>query len=424
VISRSSAFSYKGKDINLSQIAEELNVAHILEGSVRKAGNKIRITAQLIEARSDTHLWSDTYDRQLDDIFAIQDEIATEVVRQLQITLLGEKPQSQVVDTQAYALYLQGRHIRQNQRNAAGTLKAEQLLLAALDIQPDYLDAWVELRGVYWGQERASVLSLKDTYLKMSEVAAEIEALDPHNPTVLIQRALEARYAGRFEDFATMIQKVFEEHPTDSEARFWTYVVLHRLMRYDEAVAVQEWFQANDPTNCASFVNIGWAWMLKGDYAKAIVEYRRAQALCPTYPRAHLWINQSLILLERPAEALKEAEKESNPNYRLYALAIAHDAMGNEAQSAQPLEELQQRYAEDPKLSVLIASAHAFRGEPDEAFDWLAKMDEDLALEVEFRWDMPEFVPLRDDPRWMALVDLYWLTPGELAAIKFEVTLP
>jgi TolB-like protein len=424
VISRSSAFSFKGQNLEIPEIAQRLNVAHILEGSVRKSGNQVRITAQLIDARSDTHLWSEAYDRQLDNIFAIQDEIAAEVVSQLQITLLGENPQSQVVDTQAYALYLQGRHIRQNQRDAAGTLKAEQLQLAALDIQPDYLDAWVELVAIYWGQGRASVLSLKDTYLKMSEAAAGIEALDSRNPTVLIQRALEARYAGRFEDFAALIQEVFEEHPANPDARFWTYVVLKGLMRYDEAVALYGWFQANDPTSCATPGNIGSAWMLKGDYAKAIAASSRAVDLCGGFPRTKLLLTQARVLLERPAEALKEAEREQDPNYRQYALAIAHDAMGNEAQSAKALEELQQRYAEDPKLSILIASAHAFRGEPEEAFDWLAKMDEDLALEVEFRWDMPEFVPLRDDPRWMALVDRYWLTPDELAAIKFEVTLP
>jgi hypothetical protein len=128
--------------------------------------------------------------------------------------------------------------------------------------------------------------------------------------------------------------------------------------------------------------------------------------------------------LERPAEALEEVERESNPNYRLYTLAIAHNALGNQAQSAQALEELKQRYVENSTLSGLIASAHAFRGEPDEAFDWLAGMDEEAVAEYEIRWDLPGFVPLRDDPRWMAVVDQYWFTPDELAAIEFEVTLP
>ena len=112
VISRSSAFSYKGKDINLAQVARELNVAHILEGSVRKSGNQVRITAQLIEARSDTHLWSETYDRQLDDIFAIQDEIALMVVEQLKITLLDAAPRAQEINSEAYMAYQQGSYLQ------------------------------------------------------------------------------------------------------------------------------------------------------------------------------------------------------------------------------------------------------------------------------------------------------------------------
>lgn len=112
IISRTSAFSFKGKDVKLTDVEKELNVAHVLEGSVRKSGNQVHITAQSIEARSDTHLWSETYDRPLDNIFAIQDEIAAEVVAQLRLTLLGELSVVQETNPEAYALYLQGRHLR------------------------------------------------------------------------------------------------------------------------------------------------------------------------------------------------------------------------------------------------------------------------------------------------------------------------
>ena len=152
VISRSSAFAFKGKEIDIPVVAEKLNVAHILEGSVRKAGNHVRITAQLIEARSDTHLWSETYDRQLDDIFAIQDEIAARVVAQLKVTLLGDIPQSRPVDTEAYALYL---HARQLMRNIPlGELeKLEQAidcLKLAVGIDANFSDAYVGLVDAYF----------------------------------------------------------------------------------------------------------------------------------------------------------------------------------------------------------------------------------------------------------------------------------
>jgi adenylate cyclase len=141
VISRSSAFSYKGKDVKLAQVAQELNVAHILEGSVRKAGNKVRITAQLIDARSDTHLWSETYDRPLDDIFAVQDEIAAMVVAQLKVKLLGGTPKAKSTDPAAYALYLQGRQSNR-QNTAEGYRRSIQLYKQALAIDPAYDAAW------------------------------------------------------------------------------------------------------------------------------------------------------------------------------------------------------------------------------------------------------------------------------------------
>ena len=135
VISRSSAFSYKGKDIDIPTIAEQLNVAHILEGSIRKAGDRIRITTQLIEGRSDTHLWSETYDRVLDDIFEIQDEIAAEVVGELKVTLLGDAPKALQTSSEAYDEYLLGQHLM-HERTKASIEEAARHFELALDRDP------------------------------------------------------------------------------------------------------------------------------------------------------------------------------------------------------------------------------------------------------------------------------------------------
>jgi len=152
VISRSSAFSFKGKDIDIPTIAKQLNVAYILEGSVRKAGNQVRITAQLIDARSDTHLWSETYDRALDDIFAIQDEIAGMVIAMLKLTLLGDVPKAKPVDPEAYALYLQARELMHNFSIYIEIEEIEQAidqLKLAVEIDKDFSDAFVGLADAY-----------------------------------------------------------------------------------------------------------------------------------------------------------------------------------------------------------------------------------------------------------------------------------
>ena len=167
VISRSSAFSYKGKSIKIAQVAEELGVAHILEGSVRKAGKRVRITAQLIDARSDTHLWSESYDRTLDDIFAIQDEIAATVVGQLKINLLAETPRVRVTDPEAYALALQARHL-----GLLGTPenweKSNDLWHQVLAFDPGYVVAWTGLASNYIRLVSYGPLSASEGYARWS----------------------------------------------------------------------------------------------------------------------------------------------------------------------------------------------------------------------------------------------------------------
>ena len=141
VTARTSSFSFKGKEIAIPEIARTLHVAHVLEGSVRKAGNSVRITAQLINAGTDTHLWSQTYDRKLDDIFAIQDEIAADVVKQLKVTLLGAAPKARTTDPEAYALYLQAVQLGR-QGTAEAFKQSDALYRKVLAIDPRYAPAW------------------------------------------------------------------------------------------------------------------------------------------------------------------------------------------------------------------------------------------------------------------------------------------
>ena len=178
VISRTSAFSYKGKGIDLPTIAEQLKVAHVLEGSVRKAGNRVRITVQLIEARSDTHLWSETYERMLDDIFATQDEIAAKVVEQLKVTLLGDAPTVQTTDPEAYSLVLQARYL--NHQGTPDALKKSIVLFEqALTIDPDYTAAWADLARMYTRQAGQGLRPIDDGYTLAREAASQALSLDP-----------------------------------------------------------------------------------------------------------------------------------------------------------------------------------------------------------------------------------------------------
>ena len=178
VTSRSSAFSFKGKSVELSEIAKRLNVAHILEGSVRKSGNKLRITAQLIDARTDTHLWSETYDRSLDDVFAVQDEIAAAVVGQLKISLLGNAPKAKAVDPKAYALYLQARQLFR-QGTAEGLAQAVTLNQQALAIDPNLVGAWIALAQCYVFQSNLGQRPNDEGYGSARQMLEKALAIDP-----------------------------------------------------------------------------------------------------------------------------------------------------------------------------------------------------------------------------------------------------
>jgi TolB-like protein len=159
VTSRTSVFTFKGQNVDIPTVAKKLGVAHILEGSVRKAGNQVRITTQLIEAGNDVHLWSETYERQLDDIFAIQDEIAREVVKALQIQLLGEAPLAISTNTEAYNLYLRGKHFATmgTPEGLESSIKAYQ---ESISLDGDFAPTWAGLSIVLRWQGQYGIADL------------------------------------------------------------------------------------------------------------------------------------------------------------------------------------------------------------------------------------------------------------------------
>src|SRR6266436_429173 len=179
VAARTSSFSFKGKGVEIPEIARQLHVANVLEGSVRKSGDQVRITAQLIRAAEGFHLWSDTYDRKMDDIFKIQDEIAGEVVKELKVKLLGAAaPKVRTTDPKAYALYLQARELGQ-QATAEAFAKSDALLRQVLEIDPRYAPAWNELAKNFTNKASMGLLSSQQGYPRAREAAEKALEIDP-----------------------------------------------------------------------------------------------------------------------------------------------------------------------------------------------------------------------------------------------------
>jgi TolB-like protein/Tfp pilus assembly protein PilF len=422
VISRSSAFSYKGKDMNLAQVAEELNVAHILEGSVRKAGNQVRITAQLIEAQSDTHLWSETYDRTLDDIFATQDEIASEVVAQLKITLLGEVPKVQTTDPEAFALVLQARYLRR-QYTPDALEKSVALSEQALAIDPDYAAAWAGLALGYARQGGLGLRPIEESNTLARKAANQALALDP--TYALAHRSLGGiamDYDRNLVVAAEHYERALALDPANPDSISGAAVMAAYLGRLDLAIALVENAVARDPVNPVINARLGLYYLYAGRLDEAIAPFRTTLTLSPGYSNAQYNIGRVLLLKGEPEAALAAMQKEALEVWRLIGLVMAHRALGDAAASDAVLATLIEKH--EKGWAYNIAYVLAFRGEADRSFVWLEKAvaynDPGLTeIVVE-----PLFANIHDDPRWLPFLVSIGKSPEQLAAIKFEVTLP
>jgi TolB-like protein/lipoprotein NlpI len=422
VISRSSAFSFKGKDVEVPEIARRLNVAHILVGSVRKAGNQVRITAQLIDARSDTHLWSETYDRPLDDTFAVQDEIAAAVVSQLKITLLGGAPKARAVDPHAYALYLQARQLgRQNTPEAYE--RSIALYQQALTIDANYAAAWDGLASNYVDQAAYALRPMEDGYRLARDAVGKALAIDPDFASAYARLGQIAQsYDSDLAAAARHFEQALALEPTNTDIIRHTAALAATLGRHDLAIALGEYVTARDPVDAAGHANLGVVYSYAGLLDAAIESFRTALNLSPDYGGAQLSIGVALLLKGDPAGALAAMRKDANESWRRVGLPMAWHALGKKSQSDATLAELIQK--DGKSWAYNIAYVLAWRGEIDRAFEWLdtavAYHDAGLsAIAVE-----PLFANIKGDPRWLPFLRKIGKAPEQLAAIKLDVKLP
>jgi TolB-like protein/Tfp pilus assembly protein PilF len=423
VISRSSAFSFKGKDLSIPEIAERLDVAHVLEGSVRKAGDRVRITAQLIEARSDAHLWSQTYDRTLDDIFAIQDEIAAMVVERLKITLLGGAPKAQETEPAAYALFLQARFLGR-QFTAESLEQSIDLYRQALAIDPEYAPAWDHLSASYSNQADYGLLSQEEGYAKARAAAEQALAIDPGYSGAYASLGWIAMGFDRdLAQAARYYQKAIALDPTDTANIRSAAVLIQNLGRLDEAIALNRSANTRDPLNPVGHHNLGIAYLLAGRWDEAIASFETALRLSPDMIGVHNKIGTVLLFKSEPGAALAElALEEGDEGFGAKVQALALYALGREQEYEARREELIEHWgAESPSA---VAQVYAYVGDADAAFQWLDRaIEQDEAGLIE-QARFPFFSPLHADPRWARFLERVGSSPEQLQAIGFEVTLP
>jgi TolB-like protein/Tfp pilus assembly protein PilF len=422
VTSRSSAFSYKGKEVKLSQVAKELNVAHILEGSVRKSGNRLRITAQLIDARTDKHLWSETYDRSLDDIFAVQDEIAAAVVAQLKVSLLGDAPKAKTADPKAYALWLQARELNR-QGSAEGLTGSIALCEQALAIDPSLVSAWCTLAACYTAQSDLGQRPNDEGYRLAREALEKALAIDPDSAAAHARMSSVLQTANEGLALAAQhYQRAVAAEPTNTDILTDGMRLARTLGRFEDAIAIGEYVVAHDPLNAYAHMALGASYTRAGRYEEGIAALRTSLRLSPGRGLAHYGLAVNLQLKGDLPAALKEAMLEPNETWRLDALAILYHAAGKKAESDAALAELIKKYQRESSWN--IAYIYATRGEADKCFEWLDQAivyrDPGVSLTA-WHW---AFANVRNDPRWLPFLKKIGRSPEQLAAIKLDMKPP
>jgi TolB-like protein/Tfp pilus assembly protein PilF len=408
VIARTSSFAFKGKNEDMRTIAAALGVAHLLEGSVRKAGTAMRITAQLIRASDGVHLWSQTYERKLTDVFKVQDEIAGTVASALNVTLqsgtavASDTAGARPVDAEAHNLYLQGRYFA-SRATVADVHSAIDYYQQTLRRAPDYAAAWAALASAYAWDAQFGSSPVADTSARASAAAREALKFDPslpegHNALALIASSYDFDWSVARSE----LQQSMSADPHNPATLELAALLAFSFGERDRAAVYLQDALAVDPLRASARMFLGSNYFQSKRYDDALAMLREAERINPQQVKVHYLLGLTLLVQGHPEAAGTAFEAESAPWYRLTGRAIFADAQGRHADADKALAVLRSQYADT--AAVQIAEIYAHRHDVNAAVDWLEhgyrKRDSGI------RWISVNtlYAPLHDDPRFKALV--------------------
>ena len=426
VAGRTSAFSFKDNPATIPEIGEELGVTYIVEGSVRTAADRIRITVQLVEAASDTHLFSQNYDRDFGDIFDIQDEVAEKVVDELQISLLGDTPRAKRVDPQAYALYLQARTILNATRaTEEDYARVGPLLERALEIDPDYGEALsAYARHLYMSSEESG--PWKETEARIRRMITRALAIDPNNANALNWMSwLALQTDNDIETAALYKKRAHDVDPANYEVLSSAVDSLPFFGRTDLAIKIGEYIIERDPLCMFCYVDVAMHYSRLGEYESAKARLREVLDLDPDFGwgkarlgAVHLFAGE----LEEALEIFSELHTESGGCCFPGHLEVLHD-LGRQEEFEALLPEFIEGH-EEMGAKLIIAQLYAWIGDNDEAFRWLDTHDRQKTWAIRSHLTRQWYRKLHDDPRWQALLEQYQMTDEIFDSLDFDIRLP
>lgn len=406
VISRTSAMHYKGTEKPLRQIAQELNVAHILEGSVRQDAGRVRISAQLIDARTDEHLWAQNYDSELRDIFGVQEQIARHVVRALEVEL-GEGEDTVLVtqgtsDPDAYELYRRGRYLW-NTRTREGHDRAIEYYERAIERDSGYADAYAGLADAYLTAYHLNLASMPEaeTYSRAKWAAERALALDDRSADAHTSFAATLQWQRNWPGAERELRRAIQLNPNHATAHSWYSLLLAGLGRSREALEESRRGYELDPFAVVISGNYGWQCYLARDYDCAIEQYRRTIEISPVHGRTYGRLGNAYAqkgMLNEAVDALTRAV-ELHPERPDFVADLAY-AQALRGETTTALATLQRAKGQSFE-AFNIARAYVALRQPDSAFAWFERSS--------WQWPHravlsdPALDPLRADPRFARL---------------------
>jgi eukaryotic-like serine/threonine-protein kinase len=413
VISRTSAMRYKGSSKSLPEIARELNVEGLVEGSVERSADRVRITAQLIYAPTDTHLWAESYERSLRDVLSLQDEVARDIANKIRIRLTPTEQtrlsNSGPVDPQAYQFYLEGRYYW-SMRTEEGIEEGIKYFRKAIERDPRYALAYAGVADSYFALAGYRIMPGKEVFPVAKEAALKALEIDEglaeaHTPlaAVLAENDFDLIAAEK------EVRRAIELNPNYATAHQWyAEVVLVPLGRREEAIAEMERALQLDPLSLAINTDFGYILYLEREPDRAIAQLQKTLAMYKSFPAPHLYLGRAYVQKRMFAEAMQEfqtAAKVSggHPFYRAW-LGYGYALSGNSSEAIRILDQLTQGSGGKYVSSYDVAAICVGLGRQDQAVRWLQKAYEERASHFHHIGVEPIFDPLRSDPRFEELV--------------------
>jgi adenylate cyclase len=410
VVARTSSFSFKGKNVDVSEIAQKLNVGNVLEGSLRREGNRVRIAVQLVNARDGFHLWSETFEHELQGVFAVQDEITRAVVDALKIKLAVALPVHKKPNTEAYDLYLKGRYFL-NRKNEADARRAIDYFEQALAKDPNDAPAYAGLADSYSSFAfPLGVVTPREAMPKAKEAAQRALAIDnalgeAHTSLAYIAFFYDWDWAAAERGF----KRALELNPNNADTHHWYSHFLMGQGRIEESLIQSKRALELSPYDILFNIHLGWHYLNARQYDQALDQIEKTLEMDKNFAQTYPWLGLILEQKGRYAEAIAAFQKAiklfpGGSSIAEAELAHTYAVLGNREEAQKIIAELQQLSKSKYVSSFQIAAIYAGLGEKDQAFAWLEKAYEERSDGLVNLKAEPRFDTLRDDPRFKALL--------------------